>query len=177
MGLRFGRENDFGGILDLANPLGSGRFNPLSGWWNGVVGFEACVGHGVLGFGVFHEGVPDEGGARVFGHEHGDAGVDAYDVGVVPFFQGIEGVDETVAAPGFGVAASDVLEDAQCGAGKERQGASGGGGNDGSIDGAHGGGATPDHVTFVGVRGGDSPEIVAVVGEALVEFDAEAAVD
>ena len=67
----------------------------------GLVVFEPCLGHAALGFGILHEGLPDEGGARIFRHEHGDAGVDADDVGVVPVLQRIEGIDEAVAAPGF----------------------------------------------------------------------------
>ena len=78
---------------------------------SGVIAFEACIGHSVLRLGVFHEGLPYEGGARVFCHKQGDATVDSDDVGAIPFLQWIEGIDEAVAAPGLWVTASNVLQD------------------------------------------------------------------
>jgi hypothetical protein len=48
-------------------------------------------------FGILGEGLPDEAGAKVLGHENADAEVDAEDVGIVPGFVRMEGVTETVA--------------------------------------------------------------------------------
>ena len=61
---------------------------------------ESNVAHGGDGLRVLHEGVPDEGGAEIFGHEETNAEIDAEDVGVVPVQLGVEGVTESVAAPG-----------------------------------------------------------------------------
>ena len=61
---------------------------------------EAAGFHGGDGLGVFHEGVPDEGGAEILCHEDADAQVDAEHVGVVPLKVGMEGVAKSVASPG-----------------------------------------------------------------------------
>ena len=53
--------------------------------------FEAAGFHGGDGLGVLHEGVPDEGGAEIFGHEEADAEIDAQDLGVIPVEVGVEG--------------------------------------------------------------------------------------
>src|SRR5206468_2462531 len=65
------------------------------------VTFEAASPHGGDGLGVLHEGVPDEGGAEIFGHEETDAEIDAENLRVVPVEVGVEGVAEPVAAPGI----------------------------------------------------------------------------
>src|SRR6202012_5506467 len=126
---------------------------------------------------VFHEGLPNESSARVFCHEHGDASVDADDVSVIPFLQWVEGIDETVAAPRLGVMGSDVLEDTHGGLGQKRKRASGGRRNYGSIDGAHRRWSAPDYIAFVGVRGTDAPEVIAIVRKTFAQFDAEASVN
>src|SRR4051812_25416765 len=48
---------------------------------------------------VAHETFPHPAGPGVFGHDQGDAQVDADDVGGGPAGVGIEGVDEAVALP------------------------------------------------------------------------------
>jgi hypothetical protein len=84
--------------------------NGLTGAWDGDwfwFGWIGCLPsvaesaglHGGDGFGVLHEGVPDEGAAKIFCHEDADAEVDAEDVGVVPVEVGVECVAEAVAAP------------------------------------------------------------------------------
>ena len=60
---------------------------------------ESAGLHGGDGFGVLHEGVPDEGAAKIFCHEDADAEVNAENVGVVPVEFWVEGVAEAVAAP------------------------------------------------------------------------------
>ena len=62
---------------------------------------EAGAGHSADGFIVFHELLPDEAGTGIFGHQNGDAQIDAEYVGTVPVGEGIESVDEAVGAPGF----------------------------------------------------------------------------
>lgn len=62
---------------------------------------EAGYLHAAAGFIVLHKLFPDKTGAHVFRHQQRDAGVDAQHVGVVPVGERIEGVDETVFAPGF----------------------------------------------------------------------------
>ena len=58
--------------------------------------------------------MPDETGAGVFGHDDGDAGVDADNVGGGPVGEGIEGVDKAVGGPGLcGVFVTDGLQDAE----------------------------------------------------------------
>ncbi len=44
--------------------------------------------------------------AGIFRHQHGDSGIDADHVAVVPIFQRIEGIHETVLAPCAGSVAS-----------------------------------------------------------------------
>src|SRR5213596_656982 len=55
--------------------------------------------HCGLGFGIFHEGVPNEVAAMIFRHQHGDAKVDAQHVRVIPAAKWIESIDETVLLP------------------------------------------------------------------------------
>src|ERR1700682_220849 len=115
----------FIGLADISGLILTRKYSHkhnLLGWWNGrVIAFEACIGHSALRLGVLHEGLPDEGGACVFCHEHGDAGVDADDVSVIPLFQWIEGIDKAVAAPGLRVTTSDVLQDTHGGLRQKRQ--------------------------------------------------------
>src|SRR5580704_11529149 len=93
--------------------------------WNGwFVALKASLGHTALRLGVLHEGFPYEAGARIFRHQHSDAGVDADDVLVVPVFQRIEGIDEAIAAPGLRVTIADVPQHTHGGDGQERQRAS-----------------------------------------------------
>jgi hypothetical protein len=153
------------------------RYPAFLSWWSGWgVAGEARIGHTALCLGVLHEGLPYEGSACIFRHEHGDAGVDADDVIVIPVFQWIEGIDEAVAAPGLRVTASDVFQHTHGGVRQERQRASRGCRDYGPINRAHGRWAAPDHVTFVGVGSSDAPEIVAVIGKVLAQLHAEAAV-
>src|ERR1700735_5172708 len=70
------------------------------GWIGGLPsGAESAGLHGGDRFGVLHEGIPDEGAAKIFCHDDADAEVDAEDVGVVPVEFGVEGVAEAVASP------------------------------------------------------------------------------
>src|ERR1700682_6314412 len=76
-----------------------------------AVAFKACIRHPSLRLRVFHKSLPHEGGTHIFSHEHGDSGVNADDVSVIPIFQWIESVDEAVAVPGLRVTISDIFED------------------------------------------------------------------
>ena len=70
------------------------------GWRGSSVAVEATGLHGCDGLRILHEGLPDEGGAEIFRHEQAYAEIDAEDVWVVPVLLGMEGVAESVAAPG-----------------------------------------------------------------------------
>ena len=67
-----------------------------------AVTVEAAGLHGGYGFGITHEGFPDERGAEIFCHEKAYAEIDAENIGVVPMEIGMKGVAESVAAPGLG---------------------------------------------------------------------------
>src|ERR1700728_2481566 len=67
----------------------------------GIVALKSGLGHAVLRFGIFHKGLPYEPAARIFCHEHGDAGIDPHNVVVVPVLQWVESIHETVFAPGL----------------------------------------------------------------------------
>jgi hypothetical protein len=62
---------------------------------------EAGAGHSADGFVIFHELFPDETGAGIFGHQNGDAQIDAEHVRALPIGEGIESVDEAIGAPDF----------------------------------------------------------------------------
>ena len=82
--------------------------------------FEAAGLHGGYGLGVLHEGLPDKGGAEIFGHEQTDAEIDADDFRVEPVEVGVEGVAETVTASGISAeVVSYGAENADTFAGKE----------------------------------------------------------
>ena len=136
-----------------------------------TLAFEAAGLHGGDGLGVLHEGVPDEGGAEIFGHEETDAEIDAEDLGVVPVEVGMEGVAEAVASPGvLAEVVAEGAEDADAIARKKGKRSGGGTGDDGSVDGAHERRATPGGVAVLPVGGADAP---VVVGVAAVEAKAE----
>src|SRR5260370_28233077 len=135
------------------------------------VAFEAAGLHGGDGLGVLHEGIPDEGGAKIFGHEETDAEIDAEDFGIVPVEGWVGGVAEAVAAPGvLAEVVAEGAEDADTFAGKEGKRSGGGTGDDGSVDGAQERRAGPGGVSVLPVGGGDAP---AVVGVAAIEASAE----
>jgi len=76
------------------------------GFWLGGIGslvgaVESASLHSGDGFRVLHEGIPDEGAAKIFCHKDADAEVDAEHVGFVPVEIGVEGVAKAVASPGF----------------------------------------------------------------------------
>ena len=118
---------------------------------NGLaVAVEAAGLHGGYGFGVLHEGLPDEGGAEIFCHEQADAKVDTEDVGVVPEQIWVEGVAESVAAPGVSAEViAERAEDVHAVARKEGKRSGGSAGNDGPVDGAQERRATPGGVTVL----------------------------
>jgi hypothetical protein len=70
-------------ILAICAPARRGSLGRGNGR---VIAFEGGICHSALRFGVLHEGLPDEAGARIFRHNQGDASVNADDVAVIPFF-------------------------------------------------------------------------------------------
>ena len=138
-------------------------------------GVEAGAPHGEGDFRVAGEGVPDEAGAEVFGHEEADAEIDAEDVGVVVVGLGMEGVAEAVAAAGFvAVVGFERALDAQAGFGEEGERAGRGVGDYGAVDAAEAAacavGASPGGVAVGGVGGADAP---VVGGVGLAEGETE----
>ena len=92
---------------------------------------EAACLHGGDRFGILHEGIPDHRGAEIFCHQEADAEIDAEDVRIVPVEVGVEGVAETVAAPGIlAEVFAKRAEDTDAIARDEGQRACGGAGND-----------------------------------------------
>src|SRR5512138_469153 len=99
----------------------------------------------------------------IFGHQHGDAEVDAENVFVVPASHGIERIDETVAVPGFvAVASADVAQHTHAVAEQEWQRATGRARNHRSIEWPLRRGAAPRCVSANVVGSGDTPEVFAV---------------
>ena len=125
--------------------------------------FEATCLHGGDGLGVLHKGVPDEGGAEIFGHQEAYAEIDAEDVGVVPVQFGVEGVAESVAAPGvLSEFFSERAEDADSFAGKKGEGSGCGRWDDRAVDWTHERRATPGGVAVLPVGGADAPVVVVI---------------
>ena len=96
-----------GGLCVVEN---SGRTTVrMHRWYLWLVLMRAGSFDSTLRFSGPHEGMPDKAGLQIFSHQRDDAGVDSNHVGVVPVFEGIECVDETVPGPGRRVAAADCL--------------------------------------------------------------------
>ena len=91
------------------------------------------------------------------------------------FFSGIEGVHESIAAPGRSIVILDVLQDTHHRLRKKWQRTAGRAGNDGAIDRSHRRWPTPNHVALLRIRRRDAPEIVAVVRKLLCQFQTETA--
>ena len=70
---------------------------------------------------------------------------------------------------------SHVPRHPHAGLGEKRERPSGGCGDHGAVDRAHGRRAAPDHIALVGVGGGDAPEVVAVIGKGRSQLNTEAA--
>src|ERR1700722_825916 len=148
----------------------------LRSWNRRLIALEAGLGHTALCLRILHERLPHETGARILGHEHCDAGVDAHNVLVIPVIQRVEGIDKAVAAPGLRIMRADVLQHPNGGDRQKRQRTSRCRGNHRSVNRAHGRWSAPDHVPLVRVRGRNPPQIVAVIGKRLAQFNAKAAV-
>src|ERR1019366_4862981 len=113
-----------------------------------------------------------------FCHEDADAEVDAENVGIVPLGVGRECIAEAVSSPSvFGVAILERVENVQAWAGKKRQRAGGGAGDDRAVDPsktAFAAAATartsPGRVSVLRVGCGDAP---VVEGVGFSEREAE----
>ena len=89
----------------LPRPFSSGASRSRSRGRRGSITLKARLRHAPLCLRVLHESLPNEAGAYVFGHQHGDAGIDADDILVIPLGQRIERIHEAIAAPGLRVTA------------------------------------------------------------------------
>ena len=75
-------------------------------------GFEAGELHATPRFRILHEGIPHEPAPQVLRHQHGDAGVNADDIGIEPFGKQVECIDESILGPGLiTVTKSDIAKD------------------------------------------------------------------
>jgi hypothetical protein len=91
------------------------------------IAVEAAGLHGGDGLGVLHECLPDKGCPKIFCHQQAYAEIDAEDIGIVPVEVGVEGVAESVAAPGVLTEVfAESAEDADAIAGEERERPGGG---------------------------------------------------
>src|SRR5439155_14957281 len=138
--------------------------------------------HCGLGFGIFHEGVPNEAAAMIFRHQHGDAKVDAQHVRVIPAAKWIESIDETVLLPhAFPVRPAKMAQHADAIVEEKRKRASGRAWHDASIDRpkrpALNRRTAPRGIALYVVRSTDSPKIPAGLGEADAQREAERFVD
>ena len=87
--------------------------------------------------------------------------------------QRIERIDEPVAAPGIRVVVVNGPENPHGLSGQKGQRAARGARNDRAVDRPHRRRPAPDHVALRGIRRGNSPQRVAVVGELRVQFHAK----
>ena len=55
--------------------------------------------HGAPRVGVLHEDIPDQTGAEILCHQHGDAEVDAENIGVIPVGCGMKCVHKAIPSP------------------------------------------------------------------------------
>src|SRR5437667_11090146 len=154
--------------------------------------------HCGLGFGIFHEGVPNEAAAMIFRHQHGDAKVDAQHVRDIPAAKWIESIDETVLLPhafpvrpakmaqhadaidetvllphAFPVRPAKMAQHADAIVEEKRKRASGRAWHDASIDRpkrpALNRRTAPRGIALYVIRSTDSPKILAVVGETVAQ--------
>src|SRR5260370_21356020 len=111
-----------------------------------VIGEETSSLHSALGFRGLHEGVPYEAGTKILCHEHGNSGIYADYVVVVPVFQGVKGVYEPVLAPSRAVTVTDRFQDTQGSLGQKGQRAAGSARHNLAVYGSDGRGPTPDNI-------------------------------
>src|SRR5262249_30152769 len=132
------------------------------------VSYEACTLHPAPGFRVLHESIPDKTCACVLGHHNCNSRIDTHDVRVIPLFEGIEGIDKSVTAPGaIAVAVLHITQDAQALARKKRQRARGRARHYAAIDRTHRRWSTPRHVAVHGIGSGDAPQVFAIAWKLL----------
>ena len=103
--------------------------------------------------------------------------IDANHVAVIPVLERIERIDKSITAPGLG--RNDLL---CCGARASPAGAEKAANPRRRSEPrfhqlAPSSAATPDHVALLRIRSGDAPEIVAVIGKLLAQFQAESSMD
>src|ERR1700733_883105 len=83
--------------------MGRLRLRRRSLWFSGTVSYfalESAGFHGCDGFGIPHEGLPHERGSKILGHQQSNSKVNTKNVGIVPVQFRVEGIAESVAAPG-----------------------------------------------------------------------------
>src|ERR1700730_12166334 len=109
-----------------------------------LIFFEACALHPALRFLIPHERVPDETGAYIFCHQHGDSSINSNYVAVVPIPHGVECIYKSILTPRPRIVVLDVPEHPHHRLGQEWKGTCGSAWDDGSIDGPHHGRASPN---------------------------------
>ena len=123
---------------------------------------------------IFHELFPHKTGTMIFGHEHGDAQIDAKHIGVIPVHERIERVAEPVfRAHLFAVGPADMTQHADAILKEKRERAARGARNDAAIDRANRTSlsirAAPCRIALNIIGCADAPEILAVIGKAIAE--------
>src|ERR1035437_6342468 len=132
-----------------------------------LVFMEPCSLHSTLRFRGLHKGVPDKPASQILSHQQDDSSVNANHIGIIPVLEGIEGVYEPVLGPIRGIAASDGIQNTHCGCRQEGQRPPGCARNNGAINWTHGGRAAPSDIPVLGVRSGNSPQVLAIIGVLL----------
>src|SRR5438270_11946109 len=113
---------------------------------SGSIRFEPGFLHSPLRFGILHKDFPDIAAARIFGHDHGDAGINTDHVGVVPVFQRVERIYKSVAAPRLWIMGTNISQHTYGFAGYEWQGPSGCMRSNRAIDGTYGRWSAPNQI-------------------------------
>src|SRR6201989_2180547 len=138
---------------------------------------EASPLHSTLGLRTLHECFPHKPGPQVLCHQQNDPRVDPDHVGIIPVLQGIEGINESVLGPCRGIFVADVLQYTQGRSWQKWQGTAGRTWHHCSINWPGRGRPAPNDISLLlGIRRCNSPEIIAVGGKLLAEFEAKAPV-
>src|SRR6266481_5377923 len=127
---------------------------------------------------ILHELLPHETRPSILCHQQRDPQVDPQHVRVVPVLQWIECVDEPISPPRLlPELFPDPPQHPNRLPGKERQRATRRARHDAPVDQTHRRRSSPCLVAMHRIRGGDAPQIFAVIGKLLRQLDAPEFVD
>src|SRR6202020_1272127 len=109
----------------------------------------------------------------IFRHEHGNSYIDSNYVAVKPVLQRIKCIHKSVFAPGPGIATFNISKYSHHGLRQEWKRPRRGTGDNRSIDRPHHGRTSPDDIAILRIGGGNSPEVIAVIGKLFGQLQAE----